>query len=278
MNDLEFAETITASPAVVTPDYSKADVRVVEQQHKNKPFAIIPDDHTAQDLSQFMERPSRIKEARSLLTSDSFIAYYNRFKTEASVIFASIHTDSKFTACLDYHGDARTPAWRDHTAHYSCPKSQEWLDWDSFNGRWCDQQQFGEFIEDHIESFEKPEGARILEIAKKVQAKKQVNFTSGRSTQNGDIQFEYREETKASTGGEPGAKGTLEIPEDIELGIVFFEGDAPTSVKAKLRYRIKDAKLHLKIDLKRPDLAMKQAFDEALKKIEQGTGAVIFRS
>lgn len=256
---------------------SRAPERRIGSSHDGaRPFVVAPSDYVAHSLEAYLPKPPRIREKRHLLDPDSFIRYYNRFATPTSVIFASHHSDGTIRAEFDYHGDASDPQWREHSAFYECPRTDEWRAWVRINDSWLSQADFAEFIEDHLLDIYEPKGAQMLEIAKRMQATKNIHFTSGISLQSGDIDFEFRETTQA-TADQPGKKDKFTLPEEITLGLSVFEGFAPYQVKAKFRYRINDGQLKMKIVLHRPDLVIKKAFDEVLQKITEGTEATVYR-
>lgn len=250
--------------------------RIGVSQDGARPFVVAPSDYEAHSLEAYLPKPPRIRENRHLLDPDSFIQYYNRFATPTSVIFASHHSNGKIRAEFDYHGDASDPQWREHSAVYECPQTDDWKAWVGINDLWLSQANFAEFIENHTVDIYKPNGAQMLEIATRMQATKNIHFTSGVSLQSGDIDFEFREETSA-TADQPGKKDKFTLPQEITLGLSPFEGFDPYEVKAKFRYRITDGQLKMKIVLHRPDLVIKKAFDEVLQKITDGTEATVYR-
>lgn len=86
-------------------------------------------------------KPLRRTGTAKLADLDSFIAWTNRFKGAASMIFAQIAPAPKLTAVIDYHGEGgptMTPNTRDllanacaHRAVYDFPISPEWKLWQS---------------------------------------------------------------------------------------------------------------------------------------------------
>ena len=64
------------------------------EEYKGVPVYIMPKDMKVETLEhlveQQQERPYKLKDKVTLLSSESFIEYYNRFCTEDSVIFVDI--------------------------------------------------------------------------------------------------------------------------------------------------------------------------------------------
>ena len=100
-------------------------------------------------------KPLRRTGTAKLADLDSFIAWTNRFKGAASMIFAQIAPAPKLTAVIDYHGEGgptMTPNTRDllanacaHRAVYDFPISPEWKLWHSIHDRPLTKDEFGEF-------------------------------------------------------------------------------------------------------------------------------------
>ena len=136
---------------------TRSPVRMLDNAGEGEtPFAIIPDNHHARNLEEYLPAPVRIRERRSLLDVQSFIDYYRRFETDETVIFASHHEKCEISAVFDYHGDSNTPAWSDHRAYYTCPRTNEWKAWWNINDTWLKQMDFAEFIENQLADVREP--------------------------------------------------------------------------------------------------------------------------
>jgi uncharacterized protein YfdQ (DUF2303 family) len=207
-----------------------------------------------------------IRQAVRLESAASFVAYVNDFKTANSRLFVSAG-GQRMTAELDYHAAPGTAAQRGHRADWSMPLSEEWKRWTAIDGQPQPQQKFAEFIEENLEDVREPEGAKLLEIATYLQAKKKVTFESGLRLSDGNVQLTYKEDSEHST------RGNLAVPTEIKLGIPVFFGGAPYAVRAFLRWRISDeGKLAFTVVLHRRQMILQDAVQEAAKVVSEQTG------
>lgn len=98
------------------------------------------------------------------------------------------------------------------------------------------------------------------------EARQKVNFASGVRLQNGAHQLTYEETIEGSAG-----KGQLTIPELIVIAIPVLLNGPRYRVEARLRYRIKDARLTMWVELVRPHDILSHAIDETRKRIAEQT-------
>ncbi|WP_010322997.1 DUF2303 family protein [Marinobacterium stanieri] len=224
-------------------------------------FAVVPEGYQVEDLQEFKGAPRRIKTTIELRSAQSFCDYVSRFADEGATVFCDLK-GQRFTAVLDYHENADSPAWSGHKATYTCPIDSRWKTWTSRNGKPMSQVEFAQFIEDNLPDIVKPEGADMLTVSRTLQAKKKVEFNSDQNLSNGDIQFTYNETTN-------GSAGNIEIPQEFVLGIPVYEGGAKYEVIARLRYRISEGKLSMWYDLVRPERMEEDAFKETANDIQQ---------
>ena len=133
--------------------------------------------------------------------------------------------------------------------------------------------EFALFTEKNLEEIREPSAAQMLETVLTLQSNKDITFKSGRRIANGQTQFAYNENLNDTAG----ANGTLEIPEELTLGIKVFEGcDVADSITAKFRYRIADGKILMWYDLVRPHKVHELAFNDILETMKNGTKPRLF--
>jgi len=243
------------------------------------PYAVVPPGATLKDLSEFLEKPLRVKQRVALEEVESFIRYVTEYSDHRTRLFAEVNENgATITAVLDYHTgnkvhdetepDAEpTPGWCKHVAEYTCPLTVEWKRWTAHNGKPMEQTAFAEFIEQNQLEVVTPPGAELLEIAQTLKAKSNVDFLSGLRLSNGQQQLQYMEATSAQAG----VNGNLSVPEEIELGIPVFQGGPRYSVKAFLRYRISNKKLNFHYVLFNPHKVIEHAAKAILEAVETGT-------
>lgn len=260
----------TENQVIVDMTIAAQPVRYID----DTPFAIVPEGMEAKSLEAMMSKPARIRSHVKVYDTAGFITYFNRFKSEASAIYATVEP-ARFSGVIDAN-DVNMPAWQSHTLGYECPLSKEWKEWSKSNGAVKSQASFSEFIENNMPDIvstnpNEPTGAEMLQIATSFQAKTSVNFASGARLDNGQVELTYVEDIK----GTAGPKGTIKVPERFFIAVPVFEGGAPYKVEAKFRYRIKDGVLTMWYDLIRPHKTHEAAHKDIWLEIAEKTGVII---
>lgn len=231
------------------------------------PFAVIPNDCKLQDLSALVhhERPQRIKGTVRVSDALSFCDYYTLFSDPNSRVFAD-EGGARIVAVLDYHaaGEGNAPRWCEHRVDLTLAVSREWGVWIGKSGARLSQQDFAEFLEDNTPDIIKPDAAVMLDVAKTLTAKIDVDFASAIRLNNGAVQFKYTEQVKATYGS-----GTVEVPESFVISVPVYRGSDPVQITARLRYRIASGKLTFWYDLLRADAAMRDAFGLVRKNVSE---------
>lgn len=247
----------------------------VRQLPNGAPFLLLPHDYSMLDAEKTLVAPIRKRGGVVMNDAGSFISYFNLHKAEGSHIFGAITPPSFFGQLNGHTGEAA--GWGDHTVSYACPLAREWVEWTGYSGKQQNQIQFAEFIETHLPDIHgtdgQPTGAELLEVATSFKATSKSNFGSGIRLANGNVDFQFTEETGATAG----AKGSIKVPETFFIAVPVFEGGAPYKVEAKLRYRIKDGTLALWYELVRPHVTLEAAFKESWDAIATGTETPIWR-
>lgn len=236
------------------------------------PTVVLAPGARLESIEHLQQVPSRLNASLTLQTAQSFVGYVNRFKGDASVIFANSETKG-FTAVLDYHASPSTPSWCQHRAAFAPLKTPAWTDWVTNDRKPKPQVEFARFIEDHIPHIAEPAGADLLKLCLTLDAKKNVTFKQSNRLEDGQTQLVYEEEIKATAGG--GAqKGTLDVPSGFILVLEPFRGVGGMRVDARFRYRINEGALTLWYELVRVEDVLDQAFAAIVNTIVAGVGGV----
>lgn len=200
-----------------------------------------------------VEMPKVISQAVTLQNADALKGYLNRFKSEASMMFADV-TASRIVGALDYHGPAKA-ALVSHKATLDLPHSEEWKTWSGINGQLKPQLEFARFVEENAPDIKAPDAASLLEAVRDLQAKRSVNFMAAVRTASDNESFEYTDNTETR------GKGDLELPTKFMLSIPVYFGDADVEVPAFLRWKLDEGKLLLGIKLHRAEHIRQAAFN-----------------
>jgi uncharacterized protein YfdQ (DUF2303 family) len=203
--------------------------------------------HRILDLEHYLTAPRRATGTYKPATVASFIDYATAHRDpERTTIWVDVIAHSILAILNDNAPTA--PDWGDHRASLQLLQTPEWKHWMSRDGRYVNQEEFAEHLQDGIEQIRVPDGATMLEIAQTIQGKTKVDWKTARRLDNGEVSFSYQEEISAGAG----RSGSLEIPPIIELAISPFYGEEPHDIQARLRYRIREGHLSIGYKLDRP--------------------------
>ena len=154
--------------------------------------------------------------------------------------------------------------WRDHRVMLSPRLSKQWETWIAKNGKHFEQAEFAAFMESNIRDISAnsmPSGADILHMILNMESMQNVAFKSSTRLEDGSVQFAYIEESDAKT------QAKIQMFSRFQLAIPVLHGGLLYPVDARLRYRIRDAKLIFWFELDHPELAFETVMDEMLDKI-----------
>jgi uncharacterized protein YfdQ (DUF2303 family) len=206
-------------------------------------------------------QPGRKKGTTTVRDTASFAAYFAKHSDPDTEVYACADRLT-VTAVLDAH-TSDTARWSGHWLLLALRKTEAWEQWLALDGKLMGQEQFAEFLEDHLPELLDPAAATMLEIAQSIQAATKVDFQSGTRLSTGERQFKYVENTTAKAG----QRGDLTIPETFVVGLVPFEGSEGYRLTARLRYRITDQQLRIGYKLERPGDTLRTAFADVVTAI-----------
>lgn len=227
-------------------------------------LVVVPDGYTTERVAPIEPPLPRIKQAVSLHDRDSFVSYVERYKSEATRLFAEpgflANGSAHVVAVFDYHLP-NAPDRCQHTATYTPRYSDQWKRWQSACVKPMAQAEFAEFIEEVRADIAEPEAAKLLDIVRTFKASKRVEFDSVTYQANGDVTLSYDEKTQ-----QRGVSGAL--PEKMKLGIpVYFRG-AVYAVPVFIRYRVATGAVHFQLKMDRADIIEDAAFNALTAEIK----------
>ncbi|MFE5771418.1 DUF2303 family protein [Streptomyces sp. NPDC056485] len=205
--------------------------------------------------------PTRKQGTTTVRDAASFTTYYAKHADTSTEVYADAERLT-VTAVLDAHAAAE-PRWRLHRLALALRQTEAWAQWLAFDGKLLGQEQFAEFLEDHLPELLEPSAATMLEIAQSIQATTKAEFQSSTRLHSGERQLKYVEDTRAAAG----RKGELTIPESFIIGLIPFEGSEGYRLTARLRYRITDNQLRIGYKLDRPGDTIRTAFADVVRTI-----------
>ncbi|MDN7933619.1 MULTISPECIES: DUF2303 family protein [Burkholderia cepacia complex] len=234
------------------------------------------------DDSKYLAAPLRKSASVRLRTSDDFIEYVKRHGslTDSTIWCEADYPKGEvaFTAILNDHGeDPDQAAWRDHLARFQPEFSEEWKRWISGHKKAMTQIEFAAFIEENAKDIagpadgeNLPTGAQMLEMALAFEATQDFRFKSAVRLQNGGQNLSFVQDDDDAT------LQRMQLFERFSIGIpVFRNGDA-YRIDARLRYRVRDAKLSFTYELIRFDKVLEAAANGVISTIREKTGNPFF--
>jgi len=228
------------------------------------PMALVPAGMALEEVPGLLDKPLRIIEATRTTEVPAFTAYVNRFKTEHSVVFLN-RENATLTAALDYHGP-NDPQFVSHKISLALKKDREWDAWKGIFNKGLTQLQFAEFIEDYMPNFIAPTGAAMLEMALKLKIDQKAQYTSAKNLANGDTTLVYSVENITRE---------MTIPNEIQISVPVFYGSNPSTLRARLRYRLSEGTVQFTVKPNRDDLVYDQALENAISEVIEATGLLV---
>jgi uncharacterized protein YfdQ (DUF2303 family) len=227
-----------------------------------KAYAIIPDGYKVAELPVDVS-PKRSKGTVRLKDVDSFIRYYQDHAAPQSRIYWAAEP-AKFIAVFDEISD--TPQWREFRADFTVPSSREWDTWLRSDKQPKTQLQFAEFLQDNLPDIIEPDGATLLEMALQFETAQNYEFTSHQRLQNGTHDLVWKSNNSSAR---------VSLPEFIEIKIPVFENSEVVPLRARLRYRVKEAALTFFYELVRPHKVKEQAIRNIVQRIKTDASAIL---
>lgn len=228
------------------------------------PAIAVPPNYKIEQFPQLLSAPKSIERSVQAHDVAGFVAYVNRFKTEATALFASLTQPLTLKGFLDYHAPG-APSHVRHILTCGMEHSEEWKRWTASNKKAMAQKEFGTFLEDNLKDVVEPRGSDLLALALNFSNMRTVEFKSSQRLSDGQTQLQYVEKD--------GGVGEAKLPEKIGLALPVFRGDTHAyKVSARLKLLVKEANLAIWYELERSDLVIEQAYADVLELVEKETG------
>jgi uncharacterized protein YfdQ (DUF2303 family) len=230
------------------------------QEIEGTAHLVLPEGHKHIDLTGIIEKVADTPRRKTGTVQLSDLASFNVFVAdqgtpESTYVYANPDTRTLTAVLNDHEGNGGGPGWRDLRAVYTAELSREFDTWMKGNKAPMDQESFAIFLEDNIADVCEPSGETLLAIALTLQAKTEVNFSSARRLDNGQVQFAYTENIEARAGA-----GLVEIPREFTIGVRLFKNGEGYKVRARFKYRLMAGKVKFWYELDRPENAIEDAF------------------
>ena len=236
----------------------------------NYMHAVVPKDFKLENISKAVEEmqdtPRRFRGTVTLKDVASLLAYCSDQNAHYIGYLYADPDKRSITAVFNDHRGVE-PGWRDHRAEFKAEYTPEFEKWMRNDKQPKTQGEFAEFIEDNFADITEPGAQVLLDIATTMQAKTDINFSSAKRLQNGQVQLQYTESINATAG----ANGALEIPKEFALGLRIFKNGGGYKLRARLKYRLNAGSVKFWYELDRPERAVEDAFAGYVDQVREGS-------
>lgn len=270
-------EELEATPAAAASENGALldwiDTRDREKLHVLKPgtlYGLIGEagNLVIQDTDSYARAPRSTHRMVVVLDAASWLDYWASWsEPELGPEAWSDPDERTITGILDVRSDeGEGMGWCGHIVTLCPEKTTDWKAWLANSGKLLGQEQFAEFIEDHLPQIVEPPGADMLEIAQSLQGAVKAEWKQARRLSDGQVGLSYVETANATAG----QKGQLAIPAEFALALAPFKGGAPYKIKARFRYRIAGDQIALGYKLDRADDVEDAAWNDILTEVRDG--------
>lgn len=260
--------TETTEAGVVAALAAKASGAHVVKTDDNREFLILPTGFSKDEVSDpyglKLTKPRYIKQTVKIETADSLVDYVNRFKGPTSMLFAEI-SSNRIVGLLDFHA-ADAAEHVTHRVNMELPFSEEWQLWTKISGKMMPQLEFARFIEENAADIRAPAAGDLLDACRDLQVHRKVNFIKAVRTNSDNENFEYSDETNATS-----KRDSIEVPTKFVLGLPVYFGDKEREIHAFLRWKLDDGALMLGIQLHRLEHVRQAVFKEIVQDVADRT-------
>lgn len=238
-------------------------------------FVMVPKEFKREDITDAVEKaqpvPTRKRGAVALKDVTSFVAYCED-QGCASTGYIYADPDARtMTAVFNDHRNIDDGGWRDHRATLKAEYTPEFERWLRNSGQHKSQTDFAEFIEDNFADVAGDDAQLLLNVATTIQAKTDINFSSAKRLESGQVQLTYNEVINATAG----ANGALTIPKTFTLGLRLFKNGAGYLIKARLKYRLGQGGVKFWYELDRPEKSVEDAFAGYIEQVTKDSGYAV---
>lgn len=279
--------TISSIQAAIDAGTNIAEPKVPTHHKDGRiPYAVVPDNCKVLSLEHLLPYPTRARGRVEVADDSSFIAYVNGHKgsgrTTIYVDMDSQNSKISLVAVLDDHsredGDktAKEPGFREHLCVMNPKHSVEWTRWTGKNKAPMSQAEFATWLEDNLPDIadvaDMPTGAEMLKMALGFERNAEKRLNSRIDLQSGGVRFEWIDDETKDT------RTSMEVFKRFTIGIPVFDGaKVAYPIEARLKYREQPGggKVSFYYELIRHDLVFRQAVEESVQKIIDGTGILV---
>lgn len=206
----------------------------------------------------------------------SFLAEIKRrgLSSQDSATFWGDMDHGRITLIYDDHSQTEA-GWRLDRLTLQLRNDEDWAAWHRLSGKYVDQEQLAEQLEELGHTIAEPRGADMLEIVRTLRATARGEFESRIEPTNGSYKVGFSQDVNTKAG----KKGELEVPQELMLKLTPWDGhDVFYDVPAWFRLRVRDGELSVAVKLKPTRQLLRIAWDELCDGITEATGEPVLQT
>lgn len=236
-------------------------------------YVALPNDFRLHELNDNAFIAPHIAQGVVVDDRASLSAYANRFKDARSIILAD-YDALTISAKLDWHraNDAEVanePSANKHAVTLKLRPSEEFTRWDSFvKAGFHDQETFARFLEENSCDVKMPDPATLIEISRDFEATVGQTYKSSTRLDNGDRKLIFDTESRATND--------VVIPQQITLSMPFYNGEEPSDIIAKFRWRPSNGAVVFALEWHRVEYHRRAHFTAIAYAASEETGLPVF--
>lgn len=223
------------------------DVKIQEVLYgrSGRAFAFVPDGYNLSRL-EFLE-PKKVRADHDFIDPESFVSYVKDYaNANESRLFGSLGSMAMH-CIIDYAPKCNNPREAVggeslHTAAFCLCETEDFKAWKEIDQKTLSQTEFIQFLMERAHCFENPDQATILEVATKLEVKK---------------------------------NGKIKVPDFVDLAIVAFEGGEPLKIKARFYFKLAGGQVMFAVKLLNLRETILKNFREVCDKIAKDTGLAL---
>lgn len=249
-------------------------LRPYRADEEAEPYLVIPPGYQLTPVPYQRPRPVRIEAQVELADVASFVSYVERYRTDATVLFAS-PAAGEVKAVLDYHlPDA--PSHCAHVARLVLQRSGEYVAWlELARPEGVTQGSLAAHLDEHLADIRAPEAPQVLKAVGEFNLRRNAIFKAATDVHSDRMQLLYEERDEAKGGG------SVVVPKQFLLGLPVYLGGKAWELTVRLGYRLVDGKdgaksLRFQLTILRQEQLLREAFKAELQAAEARLGLTAF--
>jgi len=236
-------------------------------------YALTPNDFALRELKDDADLGPFVRQKITVDDRASLSSYANRFKGGSSIIIAdydaltiSVRLDWHPGNEMEGHGD---PAPNEHNVTLRLRPSEEFSRWDKFvKDGFHDQETFARFLEENSCDVLQPDPATLIEISRDFEATVGQTYKSSTRLDNGDRRLIFDTESRATND--------VVIPQQITLSMPFYNGEEPSNIVAKFRWRPSNVAVLFALEWHRVEYHRRAHFNAIAFSAAEETGLPVY--